>query len=178
MPPNQYSLNKYGELSNWGCSLTFIPWFLPYCAIHERQNISFHLWTFARAVPLPALLFPIYSISYLILPSVLDLSSTSFQRTSQTFLCKLQLLTIQQHCSFFSCAHHTQNGQMASFTWAIWEHYLSDLFSATCLRPSIVLSSQESLTYILWKSEQKNANKNTVNCWSSVRNSWTDSLQL
>lgn len=65
---------------------------------------------------------------------------------------------------------------MVSFTWAIGEHYLSDLFSATCLGPSLVPSSQESLTHIRWKSEQKNAKQeHGVNFWSSVRNSWTDS---
>ena len=89
----------------------------PSFTIHEGQRCIFHLWTFAPAVPSPAMLFPVSSISWLVL-SLQPLAYMPLLPRGQprSFFVNSSDSLSDTPGSFFNCAHHNRNDQIVCFT--------------------------------------------------------------
>ena len=89
----------------------------PSFTIQEGQRCIFHLWTFAPAVPSPAMLFPISSISRLVL-SLQPLAYMPLLPRGQPrpFFVNSSHSLSDTLSSFFNCAHHNRNDQIVCFT--------------------------------------------------------------
>ena len=89
----------------------------PSFTIHEGQRCILHLWTFAPAVPSPAMLFPVSSISQLVL-SLQPLAYMPLLPRGQprSFFVNSNDSLSDTPGSFFNCAHHNRNDQIVCFT--------------------------------------------------------------